>query len=64
VKRRNLGWPAYLALTFGIVAAVDLLFDMFGFGRSSLGWIVSFSMVLILIDILTGAAPSQQEENR
>jgi hypothetical protein len=43
------------------VVAVDLLFDVFGFGRASLGWIISFSMILIVVDILTGAAPSQSQ---
>jgi len=66
VKKRRLTWPLYLAILFGVTAAVDIAFGVFGFGKASLGGVLFFVVFWILLDLLAGEAPSQRqsEEDR
>jgi hypothetical protein len=66
VRRKFLGWPAYLAILIGVTAAVDFAFQIFGLGKTTLGGIFFFVAAMVLWDVLLGETPAQErrEEER
>jgi hypothetical protein len=59
VRKPLLTWPLYLSITFGVIAAVDLVFDVLGLAKATLGGIVFLGVFFIIVDLLTGKTPSQ-----
>lgn len=59
MRKPLLTWPLYLAITFGVIAAGDLIFGVLGLGKATLGGIVFLGVFFIIVDLLTGSTPSQ-----
>ena len=59
MKGKHFGWLSYLALLIGVTVAVDLMFDVVGFSKASVFWVVGFVTLTIVTDFFTGDSPSQ-----
>jgi hypothetical protein len=50
-----------LAILLGVTAAVDIAFDVFGFGKANLVGVLLFVGFWIVWDLFAGETPSQRQ---